>query len=147
MKKLLFVFCLFVGISTFCSCNSDEEEYVEIVNEWLGGSVTIFHHKDSLIKISKGEEVVIDMRHDAVFEYAKVTDNFRKSLNGYGQVLVPKDNKVEYLWLTFKRKSKTKFSIKANKDFEMDNYPKDLFVNISGGKLHYSGYLHISLKE
>ena len=81
MKKLLFVFCLFVGISTFCSCNSDEEEYVEIVNEWLGGSVTIFHHKDSLIKISKGEEVVIDMRHDAVFEYAKVTDNFRKSLN------------------------------------------------------------------
>lgn len=146
MKKLLFSICLIVSAGSFFSCNSDEEEYVEIVNEWLGG-VTIFHHKDSLINISRGEEVVIDMRHDAEFEYAKVTDNYRKHLNGYGQVLVPKGNKVEYLWLTLKRKSKTKFSIKANKDFEMDNCPKDLFLGIYGGKLHYCGYLHISLKE
>lgn len=147
MKKIIFALCLFISIGTLSSCCSDDEEYIYIENYLDGGGINIFHAKDTLINIRKGEEVVIDMRHDAEFEIASVTDNYRECLNGQGTRLTPIDNQIDYLWVTLKRKSKTKFLIKTNKDFVMDGNPKDLFFIIQGGKTYFSGYLHISFKD
>ena len=44
MKKILLAFCLFIGIGSFCSCSSDDEEYVYIEN-YLDGGINIFMPK------------------------------------------------------------------------------------------------------
>ena len=144
MKKLLIAFNLFIGIGSFCSCSSDDEEYVYIEN-YLDGGINIFHAKDTLININKGEEVIIDIRHDAIFESAIVSEKYRDCLEGKGTKLIPINNKIVYPWLTLEHKSQTEFSIKAKEDLLLDGCPEELFFQIDGGKRGYGAYMHISL--
>ena len=38
MKKLTIIFILLIGLSTFISCDSNEEEYIETRTEWECGT-------------------------------------------------------------------------------------------------------------
>lgn len=77
MKKLFFVFCLFIGLCTFFSCDSDDNEIIDIegtdvTNDSLsgdsididslvdgGGCGKFFHYEDTLKYVKPGEELII----------------------------------------------------------------------------------------
>lgn len=87
MKKLFFVFSLFIGLCTFFSCDSDDNEIIDIegtdvtndsllkgdtlntdtIRHWYcDGCGMLFHYEDTLKYVNIGEELKINVNKTAI---------------------------------------------------------------------------------